>query len=102
MTRMWMRPGMHRSLMVVAVSGLLVSASTGAQANEDGLSGLFQHLFSPPQPQVQAVQPAQPAPQTASAQQGRLPTWRQYYGRRYTQRPEGTRLRPKIRYAALP
>ena len=101
MTRMWMRPGMHRSLMALATSGLLVGASTGAMANEDGLGGLFQRLFSP-EPQAQPAQPAQPTPEAASAQQGRLPTLKQYYGRRYAQRPEGTRLRPKIRYTSLP
>lgn len=101
MTRLWVRVDLPRSLIVLATSGLLVSASTGAQANEDGLGGLFQRLFSP-DPQAQAVQPAQIAPQASSARQGRLPTWRQYYGRRYAQRPEGARLRPKIRYASLP
>jgi hypothetical protein len=101
MTRMAMGFGLQRSLMVLATSGVLLSASTGAQANEDGLGGLFQRLFSP-EPQTQAVQPVQSAPQAAFSQQRRLPTWRQYYGRRSAQRPEGTRLRPKIRYAALP
>ena len=102
MTRMWMGASLHRSLMVLATSGLLLGASTGAQANEDGLGGLFQRLFSP-EPQAQPVQPVpQPAQQAASTQQRRLPTWRQYYGRRSAQRPEGTRLRPKIRYASLP
>jgi len=101
MTRMGMGAGLHRSIMVLAASGVLLSASTGAQANEDGLGGLFQRLFSS-EPQAQAVQPAQPAPQAAFSQQRRLRTWRQYYGRRSAQRPEGTRLRPKIRYASLP
>lgn len=101
MTRMGMGAGLHRSIMVLAASGVLLSASTGAQANEDGLGGLFQRLFSP-EPQAQTVQPAQPAPQAAFSQQRRLRTWRQYYGRRSAQRPEGTRLRPKIRYASLP
>jgi hypothetical protein len=100
MTRMWMRAGLHRSLMALATSGVLLSASTGAQA-EDGLGGLFQRLFSS-EPQAQPAQAPQPAPQAAGIQQRRLPTWRQYYGRRYAQRPEGTRLRPKIRYASLP
>ena len=81
MTRMGMGAGLHRSVMVLAASGVLLSASTGAQANEDGLGGLFQRLFSP-EPQAQAVQPAQPAPQAAFSQQRRLPTWRQYYGHR--------------------
>ena len=101
MTRMGMGAGLHRSILVLAASGVLLSASTGAQANEDGLGGLFQRLFSP-EPQAQAVQPAQPAPQAAFSQQRRLRTWRQYYGRRSAQHPEGTRLRPKIRYASLP
>ena len=101
MTRMWMGAGLHRSVMVLAASGVLLCANTGAQANEDGLGGLFQRLFSS-EPQAQAVQPAQPAPQAAFSQQRRLRTWRQYYGRRSAQRPEGTRLRPKIRYASLP
>ena len=100
MTRTWMRPGLRSSLTALAAIGLLVGAGSGAQANEDGLGGLFQRLFSP-EPQAQAAQPA-PSSQAASAEQRRLPTWRQYYGRRYGQRPEGTRLRPKIRYAALP
>jgi hypothetical protein len=101
--RLWVRVDLPRSLMVLAASGVLLCASTGAQANEDGLGGLFQRLFSPePQAQAQAVQPAQAAPQASSAQQGRRLTWRQYYGRRSAQRPEGTRLRPKIRYASLP
>jgi hypothetical protein len=100
MTRMWMGAGLHCSVMVLAASGVLLCASTGAQANEDGLGGLFQRLFSP-EPQAQAVQPVQPAPQAAFSQQRRLPTWRQYYGQRYGQR-EGARLRPKLRYASLP
>src|SRR4051794_11379306 len=94
----WMRSGMHRGLMALATSGLLVGASTGAMANEDGLGGLFQRLFSP-EPQAQ---PAEPTPQAASAQQERLPTLKQYYGRRYAQSPVGTRLRPKTRYTSLP
>ena len=84
--------------MALAATGLLVSAGTSAQANEDGLGGLFQRLFSP-EPQAQAVQPA---PQMAFTQQRHLPTWRQYYGRRYGQRFEGTRQRPNLRYASLP
>jgi len=76
---MGMRAGLQRSLIALAASGVLLGASSGAQANEDGLGGLFQRLFSP-EPQAQA---AQPASQTALTQQRRLPTWRQYYGRRY-------------------
>ena len=65
-----------------------------------GLGGLFQRLFSP-EPPAQAAQPAPSPSQASSTQHRRLPTWRQYYGSRYGQR-EGTRLRPKIRYASLP
>lgn len=99
--RVGMRGGLPQCLMVLVTGGVLLGVSSIAQAKEDGLGGLFQRLFSP-EPQAQAVQPAQPPSQTFSTQERRLPTWRQYYGRRYGQRPEGPRLRPKLRYASLP
>ena len=96
-----MQVGLHRSLRILAVSTVFLGTSTGARANEDGLGGLLQNLLSPEQ-QAQPAPAAPSAPQAASAEPQHASTLKQFYGRRSALHSEGMRLRPKIRYAALP
>jgi hypothetical protein len=86
-----------RHALVSLVSGsLIVGPAVSVQAgDEPGLGGLLQQLFSP-------SRPAEPVQQLAPPAQVQSPSPTRYYGRRHAQRAEGKRLRPKIRYAALP
>ncbi|WP_336486921.1 hypothetical protein [Methylobacterium nigriterrae] len=84
----------RRVCVALASACLLVGTAAGVHAqDEGGLGGLFRQLFSPAQPVPQA------APRPADVQ---MPSADRYYGRRHRSRAEGARLRPKIRYAALP
>ncbi|KAB1072037.1 hypothetical protein [Methylobacterium planeticum] len=83
----------RRALVVLASTCLLVGTVASVHAQDGGgLGGLFQQLFGGGQAAQQAQQPAEV----------QMPSPERYYGRRHDRRSEGARLRPKIRYAALP
>lgn len=82
-------PLSHGAVVALAAAGVLLG-SAAVHAQEEGLGGLFRQLFSPAQPAPQA------APPPADVQ---MPAPERYYGRR---QPRAARLRPKVRYAALP
>ncbi|GJE41090.1 hypothetical protein [Methylobacterium soli] len=88
------RHATRRSLVALTATGLILGTAASVHAQDaGGLGGLFQQLFGGARPAQQA------APQPAEVQ---MPSPERYYGRRHDRRAEGARLRPKIRYAALP
>ncbi|AWN42495.1 hypothetical protein DK389_20825 [Methylobacterium durans] len=77
----------HGIVIALAAAGMVLGTAA-VQAQEEGLGGLFRQLFSPAQPAAQ--------PEPADVQ---MPSPERYYGRRHART---ARLRPKVRYAALP
>ncbi|KQQ31352.1 hypothetical protein ASF53_01175 [Methylobacterium sp. Leaf123] len=83
----------QRLALVLASSAFILSTAAGVHAQEGGLGGLFQQLFSP--------QRAAPAPVVAPIQvYGGGEVNERYRWRRH--RGTADRSRPKVRYAALP
>ncbi|MDR7037306.1 MULTISPECIES: hypothetical protein [Methylobacterium] len=87
-TRLARRSRKHGFALTLAAAGIVLGTAA-VHAQEEGLGGLFRQLFSP----------AQPTPQTAPPAEVQMPSAARYYGRRHAQ---GGRVRPKVRYAALP
>lgn len=82
----------RRLALVLASSALVLSTVVGVHAQEGGLGGLFQQLFSPQQ--------AAPAPVAPVTVYGGGEVNQRYRWRRH--RSTAERSRPKVRYAALP
>ncbi|GJD65912.1 hypothetical protein [Methylobacterium frigidaeris] len=98
----------HHLLLVLTSGGLLLGTFGPSHANEDNaLGGFFQQLFSAPSsPAPQPSPPPAVQDPTPRAGYGYAPrrAWRQF-GRHHLSRevPEkAARVRPKIRYVALP
>jgi hypothetical protein len=98
----------HHLLLVLTSGGLLLGTLGPLRANDDNaLGGFFQQLFSaPPSPAPQSSPPPALQDPTSRAGSGYAPrrAWRQF-GRHHLSRevPErAARVRPKIRYVALP
>jgi len=84
----------RRSLVALTATCLILGTAASVHAQDaGGLGGLFQQLFGGGRPAQQAA--SQPA-------EVQMPSAERYYGRRHDRRADGSRLRPKIRYAALP
>jgi hypothetical protein len=82
----------RRALVLLASASLLVGTVASVHAQDSGgLGSLFQQLFGGGGTQ-----------QAAPPSEIQMPSPERYYGRRHDRRAEGARLRPKIRYAALP
>ena len=87
------RRSRRRLALVLVSSAFILSTAAGVHAQEGGLGGLFQQLFSP--------QRAAPAPVVAPIQvYGGGEVNERYRWRRH--RSTADRSRPKVRYAALP
>ncbi len=91
-------PVRRTTLVALACLGCLVGTAltTARAAEEPGVGGLFQRLFSPTPP------PAQEAAQPPAQVQAPSATAAGSYAQRRSQRAEASRSRPRIRYAALP
>lgn len=88
-------PARRAALAAIACLGCLAgTALTTAHAEEPGFGGLFQRLFSPTPPPAPQAAPAQAQAPSAPAVES--------YAQRRSQRAETSRVRPRIRYAALP
>lgn len=88
------RPLRRSVTLAVASLSLVIGMAASVRAADGG--GFFERLFGPAQTAPVAAPASQAAPQAG------MPSPERYYGRRHGQRTDGMRLRPKIRYAALP